>query len=70
MVAHAAVRAGDEPGKKRERQLETLKEQVEKLEKEVQQTQETLRKFQRPYQYRGHVWLFLREPPPTARAAP
>jgi hypothetical protein len=46
---------------------EVLKQkEFQALRKEMQQVTETLRKFQRPPLYQGHVWLYVRKPPPAA----
>jgi hypothetical protein len=58
---------------RRERQQqaqEVLKRtEFQALQKEMQQATEALRKFRRPPQHQGHVWLYLRQPP-AAPVAP
>jgi hypothetical protein len=36
------------------------------LQKEMEQVTETVRKYRRPPQHQGHVWLYLRKPPAAA----
>jgi hypothetical protein len=47
---------------KREAQLSAVKAEYNKIVKEMQPHWEVLRKFQQPYFYHGHVWLYLRKP--------
>jgi hypothetical protein len=55
---------------KRERQTtaqEVLNQkEFRALQKEMQQVTEILRKYRRPPQHQGHVWLYLRKPPSAA----
>jgi hypothetical protein len=66
----AAAKGNHSAQGKRERQQqaqEVLKQkEFQALRKEMQQVTETLRKFQRPPLYQGHVWLYLRKPLPAA----
>jgi hypothetical protein len=52
---------------RRERQKKAAevfnKKEYQELQQEQQKVFETLRKFQRPYTYRGNVWLYLRQAP-------
>jgi hypothetical protein len=51
---------------RRERQQQAQEvlnqKEFQALQKEMQQVTETVRKFRRPPQYQGHVWLYLRKP--------
>ena len=46
----------------RDRKLKELQEKYKDRMNERGKLYETLRKFQRPYFYHGHVWLFQRRP--------
>ncbi len=54
--------------KDREKKLAEVRQEMTKIVTAMQGPQQTLRKFQRPYSYHGHVWLFLRNPPPAVKA--
>ena len=64
------TQGGDTPAAKRERekkaQVVLESREFQELQKEVMKVHETVRKFQRPYEYQGHVWLYLRQPIKTA----
>ena len=52
---------------RRQKAQEVLKDkEFQALRKEMHQVTETLRKFRHPPVYQGHVWLYLRKPPPSA----
>jgi hypothetical protein len=57
-----------EAKREREKKAQEVFNQKEyqELQKEQQKVFETVRKFQRPYTYQGHVWLYLRKAPVAA----
>ena len=62
-----APTAGDKSAQdKRERQKKAQEvlnqKEFQELQKEMQQVTESMRKFRRPAQHQGHVWLYLRKP--------
>jgi hypothetical protein len=66
-----AAAKGDQSAEgKRQRQQQAQEvlqqKEFQALRKEMQQVTETLRKFQRPPLYQGHVWLYVRKPTPAA----
>jgi hypothetical protein len=66
-----APAAGDKSAQaKRERQKKAQEvlnqKEFQELQKEMQQVTESMRKFRRPAQHQGHVWLYLRKAPATA----
>jgi hypothetical protein len=57
----------DHPARaKAERQRKAMealnRKEFQELQKEMQRLSETVRRFRRPAQYQGHVWLYLRKP--------
>jgi FG-GAP-like repeat len=53
---------------RRQKEAREIQQQLARLQPELAKVSETLRRFQAPVHYTGHVWLFLRRPAQASKA--
>jgi hypothetical protein len=69
-ILQSSTKEDHSPEAKAERQKKAREilnqKEFQELQKEMQKVSETVRRFRRRPLYQGHVWLYLRKPPPAA----
>jgi hypothetical protein len=58
------VHSAEAKAERQKKAMEALnRKEFRALQKEMQKLSETVRRFRRPRQYQGHIWLYLRKAP-------